>query len=211
MRYAGAVLVKPENSLHSYDTAQNAVMHYDTSKHYKTVCFQNIDVVEMFEVARFSSLKLLYEINDQTDILKNDIFDKIYEKYHDEFFFPSAEYHFYTLPDVSPTVNIDKITEIDDYHCDVSVKVDIMPPNIDYCTEVKDWSWWNNPFRKGENPTKHLSGATVRELKATGLSPSIIRLFELMIDDDMNDLSVADIMASDKYDDYYLVMVEFRH
>ena len=84
MRYVGAVLVKPENSLHSYDIAQNAVMHYDTSKHYKTVCFQNIDVVEMFGVARFSSLKLLYEINDQTDILKNNIFDKIYEKYNIE-------------------------------------------------------------------------------------------------------------------------------
>ena len=41
MRYVGAVLVKPENSLHSYDIAQNAVMHYDTSKHYKTICFQN--------------------------------------------------------------------------------------------------------------------------------------------------------------------------
>ena len=63
----------------------------------------------------------------------------------------------------------------------------------------------------GENPTKHLSGATVRELKATGLSPSIVMFFELLIDEDMNDLSVADIMASDKYDDYYLVMVEFHH
>ncbi|MCI6014725.1 MAG: hypothetical protein MRZ09_07045, partial [Coprobacillus sp.] len=71
--------------------------------------------------------------------------------------------------------------------------------------------WWHNPFWKGENPTKHLSGSTVRELKATGLSPSVIRFFGLMIDEDMNDLSVADIMASDKYGDYYLVMVEFRH
>ena len=210
MRYVGAVLVKPENSLHSYDIAQNAVMHYDTSKHYKTICFQNIDVVETFGVARFSSLELLYEINGQTDIF-NGIFDDIFEKYHDELFFPSSKFHSYTLPDLLPVINIDKLTEIDDYHCDISFKVEIMPENIDYCIEVKDWSWWHNPFLNGENPTKHLSGATVRELKATGLSPSVIRFFELMIDEDMNDLSVADIMASDKYDDYYLVMAEFRH
>ena len=210
MRYVGAVLVKPENSLHSYDIAQNAVMHYNTSTHYKSICFHNIDVVETFVVARFSSLELLYEINGQTDIF-NGIFDDIFGKYHDELFFPSSKFHSYTLPDLLPVINIDKITEIDDYHCDISFKVEIMPENIDYCIEVKDWSWWHNPFWNGENPTKHLSGATVRELKATGLSPSVIRFFELMIDEDMNDLSVADIMASDKYDDYYLVMVEFRH
>lgn len=206
MRYIGAVLVKPENSPHSYDIVKNAVMHYDTSTHYKSVCFHNIDVVETFGVARFSSLKLLYEINGQADI-----FNDISENHHDELCFPSSQFHFYTFPDLRPTVNIDKITEVDDYHCDISFKVEIIPSKIDYCIEVKDWSWWHNPFLNGENPTKHLSGATVRELKATGLSPSIVMFFELLIDEDMNDLSVADIMASDKYDDYYLVMVEFHH
>ena len=206
MRYIGAVLVKPENSLHSYDIVKNAVMHYDTSTHYKSVCFHNIDVVETFGVARFSSLKLLYEINGQADI-----FNDISKNHHDELCFPSSQFHFYTFPDLRPTINIDKITEVDDYHCDISFKVEIIPSKIDYCIEVKDWSWWHNPFLNGENPTKHLSGATVRELKATGLSPSIVMFFELLIDEDMNDLSVADIMASDKYDDYYLVMVEFRH
>ena len=206
MRYIGAVLVKPENSLHSKKKIKNAVMHYDTSTHYKSVCFHNIDVVETFGVARFSSLKLLYEINGQADI-----FNDISKSHHDELRFPSSQFHFYTFPDLRPTINIDKIAEVDDYHCDISFKVEIIPSKIDYCIEVKDWSWWHNPFLNGENPTKHLSGATVRELKATGLSPSIVMFFELLIDEDMNDLSVADIMASDKYDDYYLVMVEFRH
>lgn len=206
MRHIGAVLVNPEHSLCSYDIAKNLVMHYDTSTHYKSICFQNVDVVEMFGVARFSSLELLYEINGQ-DV----IFDNIFEKYYDKFCFPSSQFYLHTWPDLLPTVNVDKITEIDDYHCDISFKEQITPWNIECCTEVKDWSWWSNPFWKWENPTKHLSGATVRELKATGLSPVVVRYFGLMIDENMNDLSVADVLASDKYDDHYLVMVDFHH
>lgn len=206
MHSIGAVLVKPENSMYSYDIAQNAAMHYNTGTHYTYVSLQNVNVMETFGIGSVASLKLLYEVDGASGIV-NDLAGK----YSDNFYFPSTSIFAYISPDQSRRIKIDKIIDIDDYHCDILCEALITPLDIDYCTEVKSWSWWGSSYFGKEDPAEQLSGATVRELKANGLSDAIIKRFELMIDDDMNDVSIADVMMSNKYDDHYFVMIDFHH
>lgn len=206
MHSIGAVLVKPENSIYAYDIAQNAAMNYDTSTHYTSVCIQNVDVKKTFGIDTVTSLKLLREIDDISGVI-NDLAGK----YSDEFFFPSTSIFAYISPDNTHRIKIDRIIEIDDQHCDIACEALITPVDIDYCTEVNSWGWWGYSYLGKDDPAEHLTGDTVRELKANGLSSEIIKRFELLLDDDMNDVSVADVMTSDKYDDYHFVKLDFHH
>lgn len=206
MHSIGAVLVKPENSLYPHDIAQSAAMNYDVSTHYANVCLQNVDVKKTFDVDSVASLKVLYEVGDTSDLIKN-----IAGKYSDEFFFPSTTVFAYISPDPSCRIKIDRIIDIDGQHCNIACEALITPLDIDYCTVVDSWSWWGSSYLGRDDPAERLTGDTVRELKASGLSSAIIRRFELLLDDDGNDVSVADIMSYDKYDDYYFVKIDFHH